>query len=114
MERKNGIDRDTLAGYPNAVCSVAAKLDAPLIDLHATSKRLYRALGDNLDAAFQDGTHHQDFGSYELARCVVEGIRSAAPELAKHLRDDAGMFDPDKPDAPDTWGQPTRSSTDNP
>jgi lysophospholipase L1-like esterase len=108
MERKNGIDRDTLAGYPDAVRTVAKKLDAPLIDLHAMSKRLYRAMGADLDAAFQDATHHQDYGSYELARCVVEGIRAATPELAKHLAQDAGTFDPDHPDAPDNWAAPTQ------
>lgn len=110
MERKNGIDRDTLAGYPDAVRSAAAKLNVPLIDLHAMSKTLYRALGDNLDAAFQDGTHHKDFGSYELARCVVEGIRKAAPELAQRLATDAGEFDPERPESPDHWGLPTPAS----
>ena len=73
------------------------------------SRELYRGLGDDLDAAFQDGTHHNDFGSYELARCVVEGIREAAPELAEHLADDAGHFDPENPDSPDNWGVPTRA-----
>jgi lysophospholipase L1-like esterase len=110
MERKDGVDRDTLAGYPDAVRAAAAKLDAPLIDLHDMSRRLYRGLGDHLDAAFQDGTHHTDFGSYELARCVVEGIRAAAPELAKHLRDDAGSFDPGRPDQPHLGGPPTEAS----
>jgi lysophospholipase L1-like esterase len=110
MERKNGVERDTLAGYPDAVRAVAAKLDAPLVDLHALSRRLYRGLGDQLDAAFQDGTHHNDFGSYELARCVAEGLRTAAPELAKHLAADAGQFDPDHPDSPDEWGVATQAA----
>ncbi len=108
MERKNGIDRDTLAGYPDAVRRVAKEAAAPLVDLHAMSKTLYRGLGDNLDAAFQDGTHHNDFGSYELARCVVEGLRPAVPELAAHLRADAGQFDPAHPDSPDNWGAATQ------
>jgi lysophospholipase L1-like esterase len=101
MERKNGIEQNTLKGYPDAVRDVAQRLEAPLVDLHAMSQQLYRALGDDLDAAFQDGTHHTDFGSYELARCVVEGIRVAAPELAAHLAADAGSFDPAHPDSPD-------------
>jgi lysophospholipase L1-like esterase len=99
MERKNGIEHNTLAGYPDAVRDVAKRLDAPLVDLHAMSQQLYRGLGDDLDAAFQDGTHHTDFGSYELARCVVEGLRVAAPELAVHLAADAGTFDPAHPDS---------------
>lgn len=100
MERKNGIERDTLAGYPQTVCDVASEDGVALIDLHSLSKILYRALGSNLDLAFQDGTHHNNFGSYELARCVVAGIQTNAPALAKFLADDAGKFDPAKPDAP--------------
>ncbi len=100
MERKNGIERDTLAGYPQTVRDVAKEDGVVLIDLHAMSKVLYRALGTNLDKAFQDGTHHNNFGSYELARCVVEGIRKEAPVLAMFLASDAGTFNPAKPDAP--------------
>ena len=101
MERKNGIEQNTLAGYPDAVRGRGrSDSSAPLVDLHAMSQELYRGLGDDLDAAFQDGTHHTDFGSYELARCVVEGIRTAAPELAAHLAADAGAFDPAHPDSP--------------
>jgi lysophospholipase L1-like esterase len=103
MERKAGIEHDTLDGYPNAVREVAKEDSVALIDLHAMSKVLYRALGANLDRAFQDGTHHNNYGSYELARCVVEGIRAQVPGLAKHLADDAGKFDPAKPDAPDDF-----------
>jgi lysophospholipase L1-like esterase len=105
MERKNGIERDTLAGYPDAVRRVAAETDAPLVDLHSMSKTLYRGLGDNLDAAFQDPTHHQDFGSYELARCVVEPARRV-PELAAHPGSRCGAFDPAHPDSPEAWGVP--------
>ena len=56
-------------------------------------ERLYDDLEDAykwLDQAFQDGTHHNNYGSYELARCIVEGIRANAPALAKFLADDAG------------------------
>jgi lysophospholipase L1-like esterase len=111
MERKNGIDQNTLSGYPDAVRDVAKRLDAPLVDLHALSQQLYRGLGDDLGVAFQDGTHHTDFGSYELARCVVEGIRTATPELAAHLAADAGKFDPAKPDSPAEYGRPERGSS---
>jgi hypothetical protein len=75
------------------------------------SKKLYAAMGDNIDAAFQDGTHHKDYGSYELARCVVEGIRVAVPKLAEHLANDAGTFDPEHPDSPENWGQPSHAAS---
>jgi len=98
MERKNGIEQDTLAGYPQTVREVAREDGVALIDLHAMSKVFYRALGPKLDRAFQDGTHHNNYGSYELARCIVAGIRAQVPTLEKFVADDAGMFDPANPD----------------
>lgn len=100
MERKSGLERDTLAGYPQTVREVAREDGVALIDLHTMSKTLYRALGPKLDAAFQDGTHHNNYGSYQLACCVVTGIQENVPALAKYLAEDVGDFDPAKPDAP--------------
>ena len=100
MERKSGVKKDTLAGYPDAVIRVATAEKAALIDLHAMSRVLYVGLGDNLDAAFQDGTHHNNFGSYEIAKCVVEGIRKAKLPLASWIADDVKPFDPARPDMP--------------
>ncbi|MEO7099866.1 MAG: rhamnogalacturonan acetylesterase [Luteolibacter sp.] len=99
MERKAGIVNDTLGGYPDAVKRVAERENAALIDLHAMSRELYVGLGKDLNAAFQDGTHHNNFGSYEIAKCVVEGIRKDIPPLAAMLADDVKPFDPSKPDS---------------
>ena len=98
MERKGGLDHDTLAGYPDAVRAVAKAEGCALIDLQAMSRVFYRALGDDLGQAFQDGTHHNNYGSYELAKCVVAGIKQARLPLAKSIADDFGDFDPAKPD----------------
>jgi lysophospholipase L1-like esterase len=106
MERKAGVMNDTLGGYPDAVRSVARELGVPLIDLHAMSRTLYQALGDNIGTAFQDGTHHNNYGSYELAKCVVEGIRAEVPELAKQLRPEVNRFDPARPDPPGDFRYP--------
>ena len=106
MERKPGVTADTLGGYPDAVRRVAVKTGNPLIDLHAISKTLYRALGPQLDAAFVDGTHHNNYGSYQIARCVVEGIRTQVPTLAPRLGNDFPVFDPAKPDNPSTFVMP--------
>lgn len=106
MERKAGVERDTLGDYPQTVRDVAQEEDVALIDLHAMSKTLYAALGDDLDRAFQDGTHHNNYGSFQLARCVVEGIRESVPELAAHLSEHATPYDPAKPDAPSQWRLP--------
>jgi hypothetical protein len=66
-------------------------------------------MGDDLKAAFQDKTHHQAYGSYQLARCVVEGVREVVPELAQQLSADAGTFDPAKPEPASAWGIPSQA-----
>ena len=100
MERKAGVTNGTLGDFPAAVRQVAREENVPLIDLNAMSKVLYAALGENLNKAFQDGTHHNNYGSYELARCVVEGIRANKLPLVKFLSEDAIAFDPNHPDPP--------------
>jgi lysophospholipase L1-like esterase len=97
MERKGGVDHDTLAGYPQTVRDVAKEENCALIDLNAMSRIFYRALGEDIGKAFQDGTHHNNYGSYELAKCVVEGIKNDNLPLAKFIVDDFS-FDPAKPD----------------
>ena len=97
MERKGGVEHDTLAGYPDAVIEVAKAEDCALIDLHAVSRIFYKALGADIGKAFQDGTHHNNYGSYELAKCVVNGIRENKLPLAKSI-EDGFSFDPAKPD----------------
>jgi lysophospholipase L1-like esterase len=113
MERKNGVEHDTLAGYPDAVREVAASENCALIDLHAMSRIFYKAIGADLDKAFQDGTHHNNYGSYELAKCVVAGIKSATLPLAKSIADDFGDFDPAKPDAVATFEMPASPTVSN-
>ena len=98
MERKAGVQKETLMGYPQAVRDVAKEENCALIDLNAMSVVFYKALGPDLDKAFQDPTHHNNYGSYELAKCVVEGIKQANLPLAKYIVDDFGSFDPAKPD----------------
>jgi lysophospholipase L1-like esterase len=97
MERKAGLGGNTLAGYPDTVRAVAQEENVTLIDLNAMSKVFYQALGTNLDKAFQDGTHHNNYGSYELAKCVVLGLGQTKLSLAKSIVPDFS-FDPAKPD----------------
>jgi lysophospholipase L1-like esterase len=100
--------------YPEAVRQVAREKSVALIDLHAMSKDFYEALGAKKSAvAFAigadgkvDGTHHNAYGSYELAKCIVQGIAAAQPELARHLLDGLPAFDPAKPDPVDTFKIP--------
>jgi lysophospholipase L1-like esterase len=97
----------TLGDFPDAVRRVAREDKVPLIDLNEMSRRFYEALGpEKCKLAFQDGTHHNAYGSYELARCVVEGIKSAPLGLTSFLADDAAAFDPARPDDPATFNVP--------
>lgn len=113
MERKAGINRDTLGDYPAKVREVAQEENTALIDLHAMSKILYKALGAELDQAFQDGTHHNNYGSYQLARCIVEGIKENKLDLAQYIVDDYAEFDPSKPDPPDSFNLPVSPMSTN-
>jgi len=93
---------NSLGDYPEAVRQLAREEHVPLIDLNAMSKMLYEAFGtEGSGVLFKegDGTHHSNFGSYELAKCVVEVIRADKLPLAKYLSKDAPRFDPRKPDA---------------
>ena len=132
MERRrfdtNGKPTPTLADYAQAVKQVGAAAHVPVIDLNAMSLILYTALGpENSTKAFvfypantfpgksealKDNTHHNAYGGYELARCIVEGIRGQVPELAKHLAQDAGTFDPIKPDPPENFTLPASPIND--
>jgi lysophospholipase L1-like esterase len=92
---------NSLKGFPDAARAAARDSSAALIDLHAMSKTLYEALGPQGSGTLfksGDGTHHANYGAYELAKCVVEGVRVAELGLVKFLAADVTPFDPAKPD----------------
>ena len=97
---KSGHVTNSLGEYPAAVRELAREQNVPLIDLNRMSKSLYEAIGPkDLAKAFVDGTHHNAYGSYELAKCVVLGIQENKLGLAKFIVDDWKPFDPAHPDA---------------
>lgn len=107
----NGRIKNSLGDYPDAVRAVAREENVALIDLHAMSAVFYEALGPEkaplaFSAGGKDATHHDNYGAYELARCVVRGIREAKLPLAEWLADDAANFDPAHPDPVDTFSLP--------
>lgn len=113
---------NTLGDYPEAVRREAKEDNVPLIDLNAMSKTLFEALGPQgtLKAfvhypagtfpgqakELKDDTHFNGYGAYQLAKCVVEGIKANKLGLAQSLTDDAGAFDPAHPDPVDAWNVP--------
>jgi len=95
--------------FPEAVRQVAKEENVPLIDLHAMSSKLYEAWGPEASPrafAPNDGTHHNNYGSYELARCIVEGIKTNKLGLRKYLVTDMAAFDPGHPDQMDSFKLP--------
>ena len=43
-------------------------------------------------------THHNDYGSYQIAQCVLQGIRQNNLPIAEFIVDDFKGFDPAHPD----------------
>lgn len=113
---------ETFGDFPAAVRAVARGTGAALIDLHEMSRTLFEAAGvegskrlllhfpagslPGQAEALVDDTHFSAYGAYELARCMVEGIRANVPALARAISDDAGAFDPARPDPVATFTLP--------
>jgi lysophospholipase L1-like esterase len=111
---EDGTIQNTHGDYPEAVRQVAKEQNVALIDLQPMSRQFYEALGPTESTkAFvhypadtfpgqtkplKDDTHFSNYGAYELAKCVVEGIRSLKLPLAEKLAEDVKPFDPSKPD----------------
>jgi lysophospholipase L1-like esterase len=92
---------NSLGDYPEAVRQAGAEEKAAVIDLNAMSKLFYEALGPKeapMAFAGNDTTHHSNYGSYELAKCIVQGIREGKLGLVKYLAEDVPAFDPAHPD----------------
>ncbi|WP_247235455.1 rhamnogalacturonan acetylesterase [Telluribacter sp. SYSU D00476] len=117
MHRRNfsstGHINNTLGDFPEAVRQTAREENVTLIDLNAMSKTLWEALGvegskkafvhfpagtyPNQNKALEDNTHFTNYGAYQLARCVVEGIKQSGIELSKHLLPGIPAYDPAQP-----------------
>ncbi|MBQ8593460.1 MAG: rhamnogalacturonan acetylesterase [Bacteroidaceae bacterium] len=116
---KNGKLVDTHGEFPAAVKFLAEKTGTPLIDLQQMTTVLYEALGveDSKKALvhypagtwpgqtkdFADNTHFNPYGAYQIAKCVIEGIKKANLPLTQFLREDYPGYDPAQPDAFDAF-----------
>jgi lysophospholipase L1-like esterase len=113
---------NTLEDYPEAMRQTAREERVALIDLNAMSKSFYEGLGPEISkkaflhyppGTFQeqadelkDDTHFSDYGGYQLAKCIVEGIKKSKLGIAKFLRKGLPAFNPSIPDPPDLWRLP--------
>lgn len=113
---------NTLGDYPEAVRRTAIAEGVPMIDLNAMSETFYEALGvegskrslvhypagtfPGQEQALADNTHHNAYGAYQLAKMVVEGIRTNHLHIERFLLDDVPPYDPSRPDPVETWSLP--------
>jgi lysophospholipase L1-like esterase len=100
----NGKITNSHGDYPEAVRQAAREENVPFIDLNAMSKDFYEALGkEKSAAAFKEGdpTHHSNYGSYELAKMIVQAMKNQKLPPAKFLLKNLPTFNPQKPDAPE-------------
>jgi lysophospholipase L1-like esterase len=113
---------NTLGDYPEAMRQLAKEEKVPLIDLNELSKQLFEALGPEgtlkafvhypaqtfpgQEKELKDDTHFNAYGAYELAQCVVAGMRANRLGIVKYLAADVPAFDPTRPDPPAGWNLP--------
>jgi len=113
---------NSLGLYPQTMREVAAQQHVALIDLNAMSKTLFDAMGvqgtlkafmhypanafPNQTEAINDNTHFNKYGAYELARCIIHGIRQDKLPLRKYLIKRIPDFNPSKPDPRDAFHLP--------
>ena len=116
---ETGHIKDTHKDFPQATRDLAAKEGTYLVDLHALTRTLYEAMGvEESKKAFvhypagswpgqikalADNTHFNPYGAYEVAKCVIEGLKAADVPFVKCLQPDYAGFDPACPDALDSF-----------
>ena len=95
----------TLAGYAEAVKSVAAAKGVPVIDLNDASYRMHAKMGAKGSMKIQcnnrgkiDNTHHNVYGAYEMARIVAAEL-AGIPVVKEAIREGYRSFNPENPDA---------------
>lgn len=82
--------KDDLQRYADAMKAVAAEKKAPVIDLHASSKKLVEQLGPDASAEMAnkkgDLTHFNEKGARAMADLVMRELPTAEPKLKQDLK----------------------------
>ncbi len=115
----NGKIQETHEDYPDAMRWVARRENVPVIELHDMTRTLYETLGieaskkafvhypagtyPGQDKPLADNTHFNPYGAYEIAKCVIEGMKKLDLPFIAYLRNDYQTFDPAHPDDVDTF-----------
>ena len=104
FENDNKTIRNSHGEFPAAMKSVAEREKVPVIDLNQMTKVLFETLGfedskrtlvhypantfPGQEKELADNTHFNPFGAYEVAKCVVMGMKQLGLPVVKHLRSD--------------------------
>lgn len=107
--------KSTHEDYPEAMKFIAQREDVPLIDLQEMTRVLFETLGveDSKRALVQypagtypgqkedlkDNTHFNPYGAYEIAKCVIEGMKQLNLPLTEYIREDYESYNPAEPDS---------------
>jgi lysophospholipase L1-like esterase len=79
-----------LQPYADAMKAVAREEGVPVVDLYASSGRLFEELGEaggtDLNVNEKDRTHFSEKGARAMAGLVLGGLKRACPELAGRIR----------------------------
>lgn len=111
---KNGKIQETHANYPEAMRWTAKDLNVPLIELHEMTRVFFETLGvdeskralvhypaktyPGQQTAFEDNTHFNPYGAFEISKMIVEGMKLLNLPVVKYLRTDYHSFSPSIPD----------------
>ena len=103
--------RNTHGDFPAAMKMVAEKENVPLIDLNSSTKIFFEALGfedskralvhypaEMYGRKLEDNTHFNPYGAYEVAKCVVMGMKQLNLPIVQYLRPEWQDFNPAQPD----------------
>ena len=102
---------NTHGDFPAAMKMVAEKENVPLIDLNRLTKTFFETLGyedskralvhypkEMYGRELADNTHFNPYGAYEVAKCVVMGMKQLNLPVVQYLRADWQDFNPAQPD----------------
>lgn len=105
--------KETHGKYPEAMRFVGKDLNVPIIELHDMTRDMFEALGyedskrtlvhypagtfPNQTKAFEDNTHWNPFGAYEISLMVVKGIKDLNLPLVKYINSKYTDYNPARP-----------------
>ncbi|WP_288275679.1 rhamnogalacturonan acetylesterase [uncultured Prevotella sp.] len=102
---------NTHGDFPAAMKMVAEMENVPLIDLNRLTKTFFETLGyedskralvhypkEMYGRELADNTHFNPYGAYEVAKCVVMGMKQLNLPVVQYLRADWQDFNPAQPD----------------